>query len=439
MRRPHHDQSFGAGRAGARPRAGGADRGRQNVLSAALGFCLCILTGRDCAAEVLIGPGDSFDVVVSRLPSLHIHTVVDADGTADLAEAGELRVGGLTVKEARRAVQQALAASAFRRDGDGSRSGVVTVETSDVAVTVGYRPVYLSGDILRPGEQPFREGMTLRQALAAAGGIRLLRADADARLAMDAQAEYSGLALNFVADSARAWRLNAELGSNEAFNPRLLKESLKDSPVSDAVISHIFDIEAQRLNAWREEGQRQREFITQNIAQIATTIAVVSKQKEDEEKGTAADAEELNTLMDLRSRGNVTSMRVNDVRRFLLLASTRTLQIQAELLRLKIQRDEVGERLAALDKQRRAAALADLSVVNATLETTRLKLAATRDKLKVLNVRPSRSGTPNQLLYTLYRKAGQREGASLIDEGHLLAPGDVVEVVSGEADSLSGH
>lgn len=32
-----------------------------------------------------------------------------------------------------------------------------------------FRPVYLNGDVAKPGEQTFRPGMTVRQAVALAG------------------------------------------------------------------------------------------------------------------------------------------------------------------------------------------------------------------------------------------------------------------------------
>lgn len=214
---------------------------------------------------------------------------------------------------------------------------------------------------------------------------------------------------------------------------------MKDLPVSDAAISSIPDIKVQRLNAWREEGQRQHDSIVQNVAQIADAITVAGKQKEDEEKGTAADTEELNTLLDLRSRGNVTSMRVNDVRRTILLASTRALQTDAELLRLKRPEDDVSERLANLDQQRRAVALAERSTVNANLETARLKVAAARDRIRALGIRSPKSGFPTRSLYTLYRKLGQREEANLIDEVEPLAPGDVVDVLPGDGDGPPSH
>jgi polysaccharide export outer membrane protein len=37
------------------------------------------------------------------------------------------------------------------------------------------RPVYLNGDVSRPGEQRYRLGLTVRQAIALAGGYHIMR------------------------------------------------------------------------------------------------------------------------------------------------------------------------------------------------------------------------------------------------------------------------
>ena len=37
------------------------------------------------------------------------------------------------------------------------------------------RPVYLNGDVSRPGEQRYRLGLTVRQTIALAGGYDIMR------------------------------------------------------------------------------------------------------------------------------------------------------------------------------------------------------------------------------------------------------------------------
>ena len=64
-----------------------------------------------------------------------------------------------------------------QRTPDG-RESVTPIAPDAVLVTIAeYRPVYVNGDVTKPGEQTFRPGMTVRQAVALAGGYEITPAD----------------------------------------------------------------------------------------------------------------------------------------------------------------------------------------------------------------------------------------------------------------------
>lgn len=374
-------------------------------------------------AEVRIGPGDVIDIAVARYPDLRIHATVASDGTLDLDEGGAVAVGGLSANDARAAVRRAIAVTAFRRSPSEGRGGVVTVEPDEVTVTVAaYRPVYLSGDVGRPGEVPYRIGMTLRQALAVAGGTGAPKAGLDPRLGVEADVDVRTASLDIALARARIWRVRSALGEADPLDRRELNGLM----LKPGVLSVIIDDEAKALKAWRDEGQRARSVADQAATDIDATVATITRQQDEEEKGTAADAEELHALLDLKSRGNVTSTRVNDARRAVLLASTRSLQTQAELLRLKLVRGEVAEGVAHREAERRSAALAELAVANAGLEGARLRLSAAQAKARLLDTAPI-DERPTSYVFSLFRTEGRAETRAVIDEATPLEPGDVVE------------
>jgi protein involved in polysaccharide export with SLBB domain len=75
------------------------------------------------------------------------------------------------------------------------------VQSGDVVVVTKGRVVFVSGQVTRPGELPWREGLTVTQALAAAGGpaasARLRRAwllRGEERIAIDIKAILRGKA-----------------------------------------------------------------------------------------------------------------------------------------------------------------------------------------------------------------------------------------------------
>ena len=57
------------------------------------------------------------------------------------------------------------------------------VQHADVVVSVAeYRPIYLGGDVLKPGEYRYRPEMTVRQAVALAGGYDRSQTERTCRL-----------------------------------------------------------------------------------------------------------------------------------------------------------------------------------------------------------------------------------------------------------------
>jgi polysaccharide biosynthesis/export protein len=88
-----------------------------------------------------------------------VYTIGD-NGTINLLHIGEVRASGLTPSKLQRAIEQAyVAAEIYVRPN-------VLVSVDDA---VCLRPVYVTG-VQKPGVVPFRQGMTLSQAVQFAGG-----------------------------------------------------------------------------------------------------------------------------------------------------------------------------------------------------------------------------------------------------------------------------
>ena len=105
-----------------------------------------------------LGPGDLVRITVFRQAELSGQFRLDGDGNLALPLVGEIDAGRLTT----RALEQAIAARL--REGDYLRNPQVSVQV------VTYRPFYILGEIRRPGEYEYRDGMTVINAAALAGG-----------------------------------------------------------------------------------------------------------------------------------------------------------------------------------------------------------------------------------------------------------------------------
>ena len=105
-----------------------------------------------------LGIGDKLKITVFGEENLSGQVEVNAIGQVALPLAGETPAKGLSVTEFRDAVARKLA--------DGYlKNPKITVEI------LNYRPIYVHGEVKNGGEFQYRAGLTLRDAIAMAGGF----------------------------------------------------------------------------------------------------------------------------------------------------------------------------------------------------------------------------------------------------------------------------
>jgi polysaccharide export outer membrane protein len=103
-----------------------------------------------------LGTGDEVKVTVYDEPTLSGPRTVDGLGAITVDLIGPVEVQGLTLAEASRFVETKL------KDG-WMRDPKVTIELAKG------RPYYILGEVNRAGEYPFTSGLTVMNAIAAAG------------------------------------------------------------------------------------------------------------------------------------------------------------------------------------------------------------------------------------------------------------------------------
>lgn len=112
---------------------------------------------RDIPAYKL-GPGDKVRVITFGEEALTGEFQVGGSGKVSLPLVGEVQAAGLTIPEFQQAVETAL------KDGY-LREPRVSVEV------LNYRPFYILGEVKKPGEYPYTNGLTVLNAVATAEGF----------------------------------------------------------------------------------------------------------------------------------------------------------------------------------------------------------------------------------------------------------------------------
>jgi polysaccharide export outer membrane protein len=301
------------------------------------------------------------------------------------------------------------------------------IEFEEVAATVvEYRPIYVMGDVARPGEQVYRPNMTVRQAIASSGGYDAVhfRTSSALRDAITLQADYATFWVSFAKEQAHIWRLKSELGQEVAFDQNALKEAL----LPQETLSEILKVENEHLKTRQADHERERAYLQRAISQADQHIAILSSQQQKEEEGTQADAQELQRVNDLFAKGALAMPRVTEARRALLLSSTRQLQTNAQLMQVTRQRGELARQLEKLDDQRAIALLKELQDAGERLSGIRAKLQSIAEQLQLTSRTQSSSESRRRLELTVFRKGENGGMRFAADSDTELQPGDVVEI-----------
>lgn len=104
-----------------------------------------------------VSTNDTLRLDVYREPDLSGEYLVDPSGTINIPLLGRVSVQGRTVQEIETMIAQNLA-----------RGYLID---PDVRISViRYRPIFVSGEVEKPGAFPFVPGMTVQQAVVLAGG-----------------------------------------------------------------------------------------------------------------------------------------------------------------------------------------------------------------------------------------------------------------------------
>lgn len=353
--------------------------------------------------------GDTIEISIAGPTEMNQRLVLDLDGQISVPLVGVVKAEGLTIGGLRDKLQQIL--------------------PRDIAVNmVDYSPVYIDGDVVKPGEQRFRPNMTVRQAVALAGGYEVMRFHLVDPIIQSADlgADYETLWTEQAREQARLARLKAELNNETQLGPA----AAQSSPVSNQFQNDIVSNESQQLALWRTDLDKEMASLTRAINSASDQLAELIDQRDKEKEGAAADAAELQRLSNFNKQGDVTAGRVVDARRAMLLSSTRELQTEEQIVQITREKEGYIRQLEKLKDQGRLTILKDIEDSQMRLASINAHIAATADKMVYTST--MRSQLPVSKLggpsVTIIR--GDRGNRTKIEasEDSVLEPGDVIDI-----------
>jgi polysaccharide export outer membrane protein len=383
------------------------------------------------APQYRLATGDVLEIAAIGVPDIRSKATVDVDGRALFPLIGPVNAAGLTISEIQAAVRELLPTKVFRRRSEDGREYPIVLTPDEVLVSIAeYRPIYVNGDVARPGPQPYRPGLTVRQAIAMAGGFDVMRFRAkDPFLeSSDLKGEYDSQWIEFAREQARVGSLREVLGEKDAS----AADKLQRIPVPQPVIAEIIRLEAERLSASTSDYQKEKTHLATTIQKETERINILVTERDKEKQDAAGEEAELQATQTNLQKGIVPMSRVAEARRLAFYSATRALQTAALIAQIDAQRHELESRLERIDDQRRVRLLEELQNSSVKLAEISARLQAVGEKLMYAGMVRSQMvrGGGDRPIVTIFRDNHPHPSESSADNDSILMPGDVVDVAA---------
>ena len=295
------------------------------------------------APQYRLATGDVIEIAAIGAPDIRSKATVDVDGRALFPLFGPVNASGLTISEIHANVRELLPTKVFRRRSEDGREYPIILTPDEILVSIAeYRPIYVNGDVAKPGPQPYRPGLTVRQAIAMAGGFDVMRFRAkDPFLeSSDLKGEYDSQWIAFAREQARVGSLREVLGEKDAS----AADKLQRIPVPQSVIAEIIRVEAERLSASTSDYQKEKTHLATTIQKETERINILVTERDKEKQDADGDAAELQATQTNLQKGFVPTTRVAEARRLAFYSATRALQTSALIAQIDAQRHELESR-----------------------------------------------------------------------------------------------
>jgi exopolysaccharide production protein ExoF len=390
------------------------------------------------AGDYRLGVSDRVKIKVQEWPDITGEYTVTADGAVSLPLIGNIKAVGLRPSELGQQISDRL-----KERSGGSEQVWTAVEIAQ------YRPFAIMGDVQKPGQYPYRPGLTVLEAISIAGGyyrpeLGLLRLGRDVALAIgDINAQK--IKLNrLIAHEAR---LSAALAGREDFPlpPELSK--LKDDPETSAIMKN----EQAALSLEREMKQNE-------LASFETIKSLYQNEKGTLHGQVQALSEEkesigtqLSQLRSMAAKGLALSPTMFALERSLAQVSNEQMSAQTAIVRADENITLGEQRMTQFQQERDRLNSKDLQQTRDTIAETRVKIETATVLLDEAQTRaPAEahellSQDHQRPVFVIFRRDGETIRQVVADETTSVAPDDVIKiptartrpVVSGNFKSLS--
>jgi polysaccharide biosynthesis/export protein len=315
------------------------------------------------ADEYRLGRGDTLAIAVLGYPDLTRRAVVDAADQISFPFIGKIKAGARTTPELRDDIARLLGEKNILRGSE------VTVEVAE------YAPFYVSGDVTKPGAFPFRPGMTVRHAVALAGGYS---ARLEGVSVADLWGQQRSASIALVKAEARLARLQAELANKEAVDFSTVQTALVDKTLSE----RLLELETDQFNARRHDRQRELAHLKAVANQARRQISNLEAQLKAEEQNIKLLTEDLDRMKSLFERRIAAASRLSDAQQALALNRARFFTTSAQLAEVRRLETELERKAERFTDNERIKIMADAQEALVEVDTMKARVRVAQMKVE---------------------------------------------------------
>lgn len=304
------------------------------------------------------------------------------------------------------------------------------VANRSVAVAVKeYAPIFIVGDVQKPGRYEYRPGMIVLELFALGGGLResTARTDMSAIQLISARQEYEDMSLQLMSQDVRRVRLEAER-NNVAFEYKSNGLGLMRDPT---ILEKIVDAEKSlyklRLSVLQDE-RTNLEVQRQNFVQEIDTLQKSNVMRNEQFQLLGLD---VNASEELVSRGAASQSALRERKRELLAMNQQLLESTSFLARALQNKNEVERRILELENKRDNDAATELREIELDMIRLRKKMTFSLETMAEIGTTSRRVASLEQIIQTKFSIVRQLSGDySEVEAGEHTAirAGDVIRV-----------
>jgi polysaccharide biosynthesis/export protein len=406
----------------------------RGAIALALLFALVMVATGARAAEhaYRLQRGDVVEMLIGAEAGAEHLSSVGLDGSVAFPLVGRVPAEGVTIGELEEEIRALVSTRSLQARATVTDAPFGVVPPDEVAVRIAeYRPIYVLGHVSEPGERTFRPGLTAHQAVALAGGLRLMNFDANSIVLNEVIDLRNELRMLDVA-SARLEIARARLASSLR-NEEFTMPAIETTQIREEELNEMFRREADALEVERTTFEEELAHLRTSLTLAEEQIAALASQREILDRSVAEQAEEVDRVRALLERGLVQSTRVTEEQRTLLLQEDRRHQARAQEVQVRREREELTREIQRIAERRRTNLLDTLRVVENDIADNRLRQDRARERLATGALYISDDADPESsgvsIAVSSPARGGERAMLDLAQAtGYQLYPGDVVEI-----------